>query len=445
MGRRARRLYFVIQHNLSRLRQGLLAIVTPPPGLEASVDWFASAMRAVVPIGTVIHALLIFIFYALHVPLLAWLNVVSVAVWCAAWLLLRSRYLYVGTTLAMIEVLVHAAACVSVIGWESGFQYYLLGALASFFLFPGKRWAAASVIAAVLIEFGLLFLLRGHQPVAVIAAPLLQAMNIINIASAFGLSMVAALYYVHVAQRAEKALQIEHAKSEALLDNVMPAAIASRLKRDETNIADRFAEASVLFADIVGFTTLSQTLTPDEVVRMLDRIFSQFDELVERHGVEKIKTIGDAYMVAAGIPTPRHDHAEALASLALAMQEVVASFDDRLQLRMGIHSGPVVAGVIGRRRFHYDLWGDTVNTASRMESHGVPGEIQVSAATFARLDGTYSFEERGVVEIKGKGPMRTYFLRGGPLLLLVFLGFLGFLALVGSFGHVPSLCRISLT
>ncbi len=361
-------------------------------------------MRVVMPIGCAMHALLVVVFFALDVPALAILNVASTILWAAGLFLARSRYVYVGTTMAMFEVLVHAAACVQVLGWGSGFQYYLLGALVSFFLFPGKRIASAAVVFVVLIEFGVLFLLRDRAPLVPLGAAVLGTMNLANIICAFGLSILAALYYVHVAERAE-------ARSEALLRNVMPAPIAERLKTNEATIADSFDDASVLFADIVGFTVMAQSLAPAEVVKLLDRVFSRFDELVARRGLEKIKTIGDAYMVAAGIPTPRADHAEALALLALEMRAVLAA-EETLLVRMGIHSGPVVAGVIGRSRFLYDLWGDTVNTASRMESHGIPGEIQVSEATFELLKDKFVFEERGVVEVKGKGPMRTYLLRG---------------------------------
>ena len=168
----------------------------------------------------------------------------------------------------------------------------------------------------------------------------------------------------------------------------------------------------MLFADIVDFTPISAEIPPHEVVELLDAVFSDFDELAERYGLEKIKTIGDAYMVASGIPTPRPDHVRAVADMALAMLDVASSHRDGLGLRIGIDTGPVVAGVIGRRKFIYDLWGDTVNTASRMESHGVPGEIQVTERVVAALADGYVLEPRGSVEIKGKGPMPTWFLRG---------------------------------
>jgi adenylate cyclase len=174
---------------------------------------------------------------------------------------------------------------------------------------------------------------------------------------------------------------------------------------------------SVLFADVADFTPFAERMEPERLVGVLDEIFSAFDALTERHALEKIKTIGDAYMVAGGLPEPRVDHAEAIAALAIDMQAELARIGSALGLglaiRIGIDSGPVVAGVIGRRKFIYDLWGDTVNTASRMESHGVAGRIQVTEATYRRLRDRYRFEDRGELEIKGKGRVRTYLLVEG--------------------------------
>jgi adenylate cyclase len=211
-------------------------------------------------------------------------------------------------------------------------------------------------------------------------------------------------------------IQAEREKSERLLLNVLPGPIAERLKAGEIVIADDFAEVSVLFADIVGFTPFSAHLPPAELLVLLNDIFCMFDRLVVQHGLEKIKTIGDAYMAVGGLPTPRPDHAEAVADVALAMQRDIAEFnaahDSSFSMRIGINSGPVVAGVIGTTKFSYDLWGDTVNVASRMESHSIAGKVQVTQATCARLQDKYLLEERGMLNVKGKGDMLTYFLIG---------------------------------
>jgi class 3 adenylate cyclase len=217
-----------------------------------------------------------------------------------------------------------------------------------------------------------------------------------------------------------KQIQIEQEKSERLLLNVLPKPIADRLKQGQQTIADNFAEVTVLFADIVGFTKLSAALTPTELVTLLNQIFSEFDALVEHYQLEKIKTIGDSYLVVGGLPTPRGDHAAAIAELALDMQATITqialppSYPDAnlLTMRIGIHTGAVGAGVIGTTKFAYDLWGDTVNTASHMESHGQPGKIQVSTATYELLKATYEFQARGPIAVKGKGEMLTYWLMG---------------------------------
>jgi len=214
-------------------------------------------------------------------------------------------------------------------------------------------------------------------------------------------------------QGLHRQLETERQRAERLLLNIMPRSVADRLKAGE-EIADSYREASVLFADLVGFTSLASHVPPNELLPMLDGIFSAFDELADQHGLEKIKTIGDAYMVVAGVPEPVPDHAQVLAAMGLDMVRAIEVEAERrgvnLQVRVGIHTGPVVAGVIGKRKFSYDLWGDTVNVASRMESSGVPGRVQVSEATVAKLGAHFVLEERGPVAVKGKGEMRAWLL-----------------------------------
>jgi adenylate cyclase len=216
--------------------------------------------------------------------------------------------------------------------------------------------------------------------------------------------------------REHRLLLAEQERSERLLLNVLPAPIAARLKAGEAVIADAFPEVTVLFADIVDFTRRSQRIGPAQVVATLNELFSAFDQLAQRHGLEKIKTIGDAYMVAGGLPQPRPDHAEAMAEMALAMQTEVTRRTDPsgqpLQVRIGIDTGPVEAGVIGTAKFSYDLWGDTVNTASRMESHGMAGCIQVTERTYQRLRDGYRFQRRGPIQVRGMGELVTYLLVG---------------------------------
>jgi class 3 adenylate cyclase len=209
-------------------------------------------------------------------------------------------------------------------------------------------------------------------------------------------------------------LQAEKSKSDALLLNILPATIVQRINRGEVGIADRFPDATILFSDLVGFTGLAGRSSPGRIIEILNRLFSSFDVLAKQLGLEKIKTIGDAYMVAGGLPEERPDHAVAVAEMALAMLEEVrrigAQFGENLEVRIGVHSGEVVAGIIGQHRFIYDVWGDTVNTASRLESSGVPNRIQISEATLHRIGDRFHCELRGPIDVKGKGAMLTYFL-----------------------------------
>jgi adenylate cyclase len=282
-----------------------------------------------------------------------------------------------------------------------------LGAVA--FDRPGRAWPwFGAFVAAILLSVVLSEVVRPDA--ADLPNGFVRTFDILNIIL---VSFVAMLLLVTFARGRDTA----QARVEALLLNVLPAEVAQRLQSDPNSIADHFDNASILFADVVDFTPLSSRLEAREVVEVLDRLFTSFDELVDRHDVEKIKTIGDCYMVAAGVPTKRRDHAQALAGLALEMRErakdcVPEGFEHDLRLRIGISSGPVVAGVIGRRRFLYDLWGDTVNMASRMESHGSPDVIQITRSTWEILRDDFVTESLGLVEVKGKGAVETWRLVG---------------------------------
>jgi adenylate cyclase len=287
-----------------------------------------------------------------------------------------------------------------------------LGALVFGGVRSGIRWFVAFLV--IFLASGIAGSVLGFpSPVPEWFSSLMLALNV-----TVGGSIVFTLLALFAKQREEAlmALQAEHERAESLLLNILPGSIAERLKSSPHTIADQFREASVLFADVVDFTPRAERLPAAEVVGLLDRLFSHFDTVSERHGLEKIKTIGDCYMVAAGVPDPRPDHARVLALLALEMAEATrpggAVGDLGLELRIGINSGPVVAGVIGRKRFLYDLWGDAVNTASRMESHGTPGTIQITRATHELLKDEFLCEFRGLVPVKGKGDVETWYLIG---------------------------------
>jgi guanylate cyclase len=288
-----------------------------------------------------------------------------------------------------------------------------LGALVFSDLRSAARWFAAWV--AIFLGSGIVgaILPPIPPPIPVWFTTAMLALNI-----TVGGATVFVLLALFAKQRADAlaALRIEQGKAEDLLLNILPRSIADQLKASTHPIADQITSASILFADVVDFTPLSERLPPAEVVGFLDHLFSHFDDLAERYGVEKIKTIGDCYMVAAGVPEPRPDHATALADIALEMLHAMRTRDDvahlGLELRIGISSGPVVAGVIGRKRFLYDLWGVAVNTASRMESHGTPGRIQVTRATWELLRDDFVCEARGTIPVKGKGELEAWYVLG---------------------------------
>ena len=287
-----------------------------------------------------------------------------------------------------------------------------LGALVFLDVREAVRWFVAFVVVFVLTGIlGEVFFPDADLPLWFTSTML--ALNIIGVAS---VSFTVLASFAHQRNAAMAALRAEQEKSETLLLSILPEPIAERLKTTTDTIADDIDGASILFADVVGFTPLSERLSAAQTVGVLDHLFSRFDELVERHGLEKIKTVGDSYMAAAGVPAPQRDHARKAALLALDMRDVVASSpvpdEPGLELRIGINSGPVVAGVIGRKRFLYDLWGDAVNTANRMESHGTPGEIQITRATYELLKDEFVCRPRGTIDVKGKGRMETWYLEG---------------------------------
>jgi class 3 adenylate cyclase len=267
------------------------------------------------------------------------------------------------------------------------------------------------VVAFVGLAAGSGILEFAQVPAPAATPPLLREVFFVLNVSVVGVVVCATVRYF--ATR----LEAEQARSEALLLNLLPASIADRLKRGEEPIADNYADVSVLFADLVGFTQLTTRVPAREMVQLLNQIFSTFDALAKRHGLEKIKTIGDGYHAAAGVPVARADHAEAAADMAIdmraAVRKLAAESGWPLKVRIGIDSGgPVIAGVIGTRKYVYDLWGDVVNTASRMESHGLPDAIQVTESTYHQLRHAFAFEQRGVIDVKGKGPTQTYLLDG---------------------------------
>ena len=335
-------------------------------------------------------------------------------------ILYRWGMMLTAVILGSAEVLIHQFLAVYFLGWDYGFQYYLLVIVAFTFLMNFKNVMYIPVILffVCLISFlGFYYQVQyWNLPHVDLGSTAREAFLNINVSSAFAILAIMSYFYSDAAQKAEALLELERAKSDRLLLNILPTSIAERLKEDRSIIADHFDSATVLFSDIVGFTALSERLSPAELVDHLNRLFSAFDDLAEMHGLEKIKTIGDSYMVAGGIPVQRVGHAKDVSAMALdmlkAVEECNRATGEPLSIRIGIHTGPAVAGVIGIKKFAYDVWGDTVNTASRLESSSLPGRIQLSEQAAALIDGDFVVEERGEVEVKGKGCMRTYWLIG---------------------------------
>jgi class 3 adenylate cyclase len=285
------------------------------------------------------------------------------------------------------------------------------------FIFSHKSRFQLALLFSVPISLFYLeryFLIPEETPI-IVSDVVIEFLYISLSATVFGLLIVFFYLFYTAILKTENLLNMEYQRSEDLLLNILPESIAQRLKETDEIIADSFSSVTIMFADIVGFTPLASKLDPEVLVNELNILFQKFDNLIEEHGLEKIKTIGDAYMVAGGLPDPGQDHAHKIAELAIALREAVKGYKIRgfeLNLRIGFHTGPVVAGIIGSKKFSYDIWGDAVNLASRLESSGLPGKIQVSEQSYKLLKENYCFEERGEIELKGVGKVRTYFLIG---------------------------------
>jgi adenylate cyclase len=349
-----------------------------------------------------------------------WIAVLNVASG-AIFLLIPLLYKF-GELVAPLVFYFVAYATITVVCWHLGTGsgmpfYYLLAATLMVLILGVDHLVLASVLAAlggatvialeVLVPYN-----RGVQPDWAFKSGF-----ILTVISAFVMVVAVAWYALRETRRARLAMEAEYERSERLLTNILPATIAQRLKDPSRNIiADKYDDASILFADIAGYTKRASDTTPSDLVRFLDRLYTDMDALVDRHGLEKVKTSGDSYMVVSGVPEPRDDHIEALACLALDMADAVADLKDpqgrEVPLRIGLAAGPVVAGVVGARKFFYDVWGDAVNVAARMETTDVEGRIQVPQDVYERLNHAFLLEERGEVDVKGKGVMHTWYLVG---------------------------------
>jgi len=395
------------------IRARIQRFFTPPTHLSNEQQRYFVLLTVACSTAFLAHALYLLLFYWMGLDVLIIQSIIALFVWAFAMWLGRNGHSQVSIAIAGIEFAIYAALGTYLIGWNSGVHYILFGAAVGILVSYKQTQLKAFWAGILSIEYILLYF-TAEKIVWPGNLAVLHGFWLANVITAFGITFLLFWYQANLVINAEQAMNKAIAQSEALLNNVLPSVIANRLKQTEVIIADSFPDVSILFADIVNFTPLSQSMTATEVVELLDDLFSRIDVLVHKHKLEKIKTIGDAYMVAAGVPVRRSDHAEAIIAFAIDLQSALIAYNHEtgrsLQFRIGINSGPVVAGVIGKLRFLYDLWGDSVNTASRMESHGIPNEIQVTEETRNLLIGKYTFEDRGIIDVKGKGQMRTYLL-----------------------------------
>lgn len=348
---------------------------------------------------------------------LAAINLADAIVWAMIPLLHRFSYVAAPIGLAL-SVFVSSFIITRMLGTDSSVQLYFMTIAGVAVLFGGTRrirLAFLFVCLAACLHLLALWTLPDRTAMSIAYPDVLIGTTATAVFLTYGIVSSILLYLSRARDDAEAALEREYQRSEGLLINILPPVIAERLKGgQEKIIADKIPEASVLFMDIVGFTRRAAQIPPEQLVIFLNRVFTRFDALVEIYGMEKIKTIGDAYMAVAGVPEPRTDHASAAADLALAMREAAKDMEDTegdpLNIRIGIASGPLVAGVVGTHKFAYDVWGDTVNVAARMESHGEPDRIHIADNTRQALGDAYIATDRGEIDVKGKGTMRTWFL-----------------------------------
>jgi adenylate cyclase len=309
----------------------------------------------------------------------------------------------------------------SIIFTERGYNFVFLPMIIflQFFLFSAaeKKYIFIFTAITVFCLAGVLFWPAFHlQTLIPVSKEIIQAQRLNSLVGLPCLSIAFGLYAFITISRADREVAKEKDKTDQLLLNILPQSIAQRFKNDQSYLAEEYKSVTVLFADIVSFTSLSEKLKPDVLVGFLNKIFSEFDYLAELYGLEKIKTIGDAYMVAGGVPIPCDDHTRKICRMAIKMQEVakdiLTPFEEQVSIRIGINTGPAIAGVIGVKKFIYDLWGDTVNTASRMESYAEAGKIQITTEVYELIKNEFECQSRGLINVKGKGSMTTYFLMG---------------------------------
>ena len=362
------------------------------------------------------HIFFLGLFFFLHVTPMFYFNIFSVTFFTIIFLTSKNRSSYIFFYLiCSIEVIAHQISAVYFIGADSSFHYFiiLMGLLPFLVVEDHNKFSivCAAVCGAIFVAVHLGF--SGHQPPYVIDPLVLKIIKGVNIGSTLIVIDAIVLVFTRAVQQAEKEAYEQYTRAEHLLYNILPDSIAERLKISSKNIAESYDSVSVLFLDIVNFTQFSSHLSAEQLVSILNSLFSKFDVLCDKYHIEKIKTIGDSYMAAAGLPDRNDDNCIRICDFAIDMLETVRQFNKEhktsLQVRIGIHTGPVVAGIIGLKKFIYDMWGMTVNFASRMESTSLPDRIQVSKTVYDKMKDICIFEEREPIEVKDHGLCQCYF------------------------------------
>ncbi len=386
-----------------------------PPNIKPVEKSFYYLVKTGTLFGMCYHVLVSVFWYYAGVQEMVFYHFFGIPLLGVGYLLSLKGKLLEPVLIFFLEYLLHGILGTYYAGWGSGMHYPIIMLSMAGTLYPGKhkifvRWISS---LSFVIYIFLIYFFYSYIPIYQLSA---QNLILGSMLMAFSFVIVIGIFMIFqsTAARWYKELEIERGKTRHLLLNILPEQIADRLISKEDIIADRFDEASVLFLDIVNFTELGSKMQPNILVEFLNEIFCIFDNLTTKYGIEKIKTIGDGYMVVSGVPESDINHAAKIVEMAQDMIEALSVYSIKnnkiVRARIGICSGPVVAGVIGKQKFLYDLWGDTVNMASRMESHGTPDRIQVTESTYNVLKDSYLFEERGLVDIKGKGKLKTYYL-----------------------------------
>jgi adenylate cyclase len=397
----------------------LATLINPPAGFQPDYVRFYVLGQIGYSLGLVTHIGYFFLFWFLDLGILAAFNILSIAIYSfAVWQHNKGNMKWPFYLGIIVEMPVHAVLATVYLGLLSGYWLHIFVAITIILLaaFMSRKIRLISVLLLTIVMSILAIHGVYNEPINPVSNGIYAFFLTSNIVVAATIFSAIVLSFDVAVARAEDALQLEYSRAEALLLNILPSEIAARLKAQEEPLADTHESVSVLFADLAGFTNISRKMSADELVTLLNDLFSRFDKLAEEHGAEKIKTIGDAYMVATGLKGSVADHAEKIADLALGMQKAFGEFrrDNNIDLKMriGVHSGAVIAGVIGKQKFSYDLWGNTVNIASRMESEGIPDQIQISAETWKMLSNRFQTSSRGEIKIKGHRPRATYMLEG---------------------------------